>query len=192
MKKSITEFIENFKEKKIANTKVAPNAVQEYIAKELEVKKYIPFREKRKIAEMIVDKYTEEVNGIKKYDSISAYVAFVSAMIVAHTSLEIGNDTISEYDLLAESGLLSHIVAEFQESYNECDIILKMAVANELEDNNVNVLVGHFLDNILKRIDGVGNILAEQLGGLDLKSLLGLDIDKEDLANFSSFLDRLK
>lgn len=189
---TIKDFIEDFKAKKIQNTRVNENAVSEYIKKTLEVKTYIPFVEKRKIAEMIVDQYTDEIDGIKKHDSISAYVGFVCAMIAAHTNLTMSENPIADYDVLAESGLLSQIVAEFKQSYDECDIILKMALAMELEDNSVNVLVGKFLNGVLRRIDGFADGLKGVMYGLDLTQLLGADFNKEDLAKLSGLLDKIK
>ena len=134
----INEFIEKFKNAKVQNTKVNPNAVSEYLQKELEIKSYIPFRDKRKIAEMIVEQNIDEKDGIKKYDSINAYIGLVASAISTHTNLEFGADPVADYDLLAESGLLPKIISEFQQDDNECDVVLKMALAMELEDNNVN------------------------------------------------------
>ena len=185
---TIREFIEKYKNAKVQNSKLYPDAVKEYLRKELEIKTYIPFRTKREIAELIVETYTEEVDGIKKHDSISAYVGLVAASIEAHTNLRFGDDPISDYDLLAESGLLPQIITEFQESYNETDILLKMALASELEDNNINVLVGRCLDKVSKTLDVVG----DKLRDLDLKTLLGSDIKPEDLAKLISFLDKIK
>lgn len=187
----VTEFIENFKTARIQNSKVNPNAVSEYITKELEIKGYIPFREKRRIAEMIVEQNISFVDGIKKYDDINGYVSLVVASIAAHTALQFDEDPVEDYDLLAESGLLTQIIAEFQGSHEEIGILLKMAVASELEDNNVNVLVGHFLDGVLHKIDGVSEVLKVKIENLDVKDLLG-DIKQEDLAKLSGLLDKLK
>lgn len=188
----INEFIEKYKNAKVQNTKVNPNAVSEYLQKELEIKSYISFRDKRKISEMIVEQNISEKDGIKKYDSINAYIGLVVATISIHTNLEFGADPVADYDLLAESGLLPKIIAEFQQDYNECDVILKMALAMELEDNNVNLLVGHFLDNIIKKLDGFGETLNEKLKDLDLKDVFGADFNREDLNKLSRFLDKLK
>ena len=147
--------------------------------------------EKRKIAEKVVEHNIDVVDGIKKYDSIGAYIGFVVASIMAHTTLEFSSNPIDDYDLLAECGLLTQIVAMFQESHNEIDILLKMKLASELEDNNINVLVGHFLDNILKKLDGVGEALKGTFDGFDVRDLLG-DIKQEDLAKLSGLLDKLK
>ena len=187
---NILEFVNKIKEDKVENTKLAPEAVSTYLKKELEIKSYIPFRTKREIAEMVVKKNTTEVDGIKKNDAIDQYISFVVAMITAHTSLEFGEDPVADYDLLAESGLLPQIIAEFKESYDECDILLKMALAMELEDNNMNVLVSRFLNNILQKLDIVGEVLKEKLGDFDLKNILGADFKQEDLAKLSGFLDK--
>lgn len=189
---TITQFIENYKNAKVLNTKVNPNAVSEYLRKELEIKTYIPFMEKRKIAEMIVAQNIKEVDGIKKYDDISSYVSLVVASIVAHTNLKFNTDPIADYDLLAENGLLPQIIAEFQGSHEEIGILLKMAIASELEDNNVNVLVGRFLDSVLKKLDGVVDGVKNMVGNVDLKELLGMNFEEEDLARLKGFLDRMK
>lgn len=186
----IKEFIDNFKEKKIMNTKIAPDAVSEYLKKELEIKTYLPFRTKREIVETVVSQNTDWVDGIKKHDSINAYIGFVVAMISAHTSLQFSDDPVVDYDLLAENGLLPQIIAEFKESYDECDILLKMALAMELEDNNINVLFGKFLNSILQRVDSIVELAKNTFGNIDIKDVLGKVFKEEDLAELKGFLDK--
>lgn len=188
----IIEFVENFNAARVQNTKINPNAVSEYLREKLDIKTYIPFRQKRTIAEMIVTQNIEVVDGIKEYDSINAYMSLIVASISAHTNLEWSEDPVADYDLLAESGLLPQIIAEFQGSHDEIDIILKMALSMELEDNNVNVLVGHFLDSILKKLDGVGEVFKGALGNFNIQDVLGADIKQEDLAKLRGLLDKLK
>lgn len=186
----VREFVEKFKNDKVVNSKVTPNAVSDYLKKNLEIKTYIPFREKRRVVEMVVAQNITEIDGIKKHDSINGYVSFVVAMISLHTSLSFSDDPVVDYDLLAESGLLPQIIAEFQESYSECDVLLKMALASELEDNNINAIVAKFLYGILDRLDNVGEVLKENLGNIDLKEMLGANFNEEDLNKLSSFLDK--
>lgn len=185
----VKQFVDDFKSKNIINTHIAPNAVSDYLKKELEIKTYIPFMEKREIAEIVVGQNTKEVDGVKKNDSIGQYISFLVAMLTAHTCLEF-DDPIADYDILAESGLLPLIIEEFKESYNECEIILKMALAMELEDNNINVIVGRFLNGILAKLDGVGDVLKDKLGDFDLKDILGADFKQEDLAKLTGFLNK--
>lgn len=186
----IKEFIEKYKNSKVQNTKIT-NAVSEYLRKELEIKDYIPFSTKRDIAETIVEKNISEVDGFKKYDSVGAYISLIMDSIVLHTNLEV-EDQIVDYDLLAESGLLPQILALFQGSYDELGTILKMVVAMELEDNNVNVSVGRFLNKISGALDGVLEILHQKLDGFDIQKALGVDFNDEDLTKLFGFLNKIQ
>lgn len=167
----IKEFVENYKNKNFMNTKQGIDDKVKWLRRELGIKEYIPFRAKREIAETVVVQNIKIVDGTKRYDSINAYIGFVMASILAHTNLECSIDPIADYDMLAENGLLSLIVAMFQESHNEIDILLKMVLESELEDNNVNVLIGHFLDAILTKIEGMSDMLNGAFGNLELKDM---------------------
>ena len=182
----IKEFCDAYKAKNFMNT---PQGVQErieWIKKELGVKEYIPFNTKREVAEIVVEQNIKVVDGIKKYDAIDAYIGFIMASIVAHTNLECSNNPIADYDLLAESGLLPQIIAMFQESHNEIDVLLKMCLAAELEDNNVNVLIGHFLDGILNKVEGLSDMLNGAFGNLDLEKMFS----NENVAKIVGFLNK--
>ena len=186
----VIDFVQKFKNDKVANSKVAPNAISEYLKKELEIKTYLPFRMKRTLVETVVSQNIEWVDGIKKIDSINEYVSFIVAVLSAHTNLQWSDDPVADYDLLAESGLLPQIINEFQESYSETDILLKMARASELEDNNINAIVARFTDGILQKLDGVGEVLKDKLGNIDIKDILGGTFKQEDFAKLKGFLDK--
>ena len=111
----VTEFVKEFQEKKIMDTKINTHAVSDYIKENLNIKTYLPFRVKRQIVETVVSKNIEQIDGVKKVDPFNEYVGFVVAMLGAHTSLEFSEDPVTDYDLLAESKLLPLIIAEFQE-----------------------------------------------------------------------------
>ena len=188
---TVKDFCEKFKKDGVINTKIAPDAVSEYIKKELEVKTYLPFMTKREIVEMVVDANITMVDGVKKYDNIRGYVAFIAAMIQAHTNIEFNTENpMPDYDMLAESKLLQQIVETFREDYDECDVLLKMALAAEMEDNNGKAILGRFLNGVLERLDDVIEILSDAAGELDLKRMFGDNFNAENLAKLSSFLDK--
>lgn len=183
----IKEFVEAYKSQRFMMTKNGVDERSEYIKRELGIKTYIPFREKRKIAEMVVAQNIKVVDGIKKYDSIDGYIGLIVASIMAHTALQFSDDLVADYDLLAENGLIMMIISEFQGSHDEIDILLKMALAMELEDNSVSALIGHFLDKIIKMLDGVSGALKDKFTDFGLD-----DINEESLARLTGFLDKLK
>ena len=183
----VKTFVENFKKEKVMNTKINPNAINEYIIKNLEVKTYIPFLTKREIVETVIEKNLKVIDGIKKVDSISQYISFVVAMLVAHTNLEIQNP-YEDYDILCESKLLMPIITIFKEDYDECDLLLKMSLASELEDNNTNVLIGNFLNKISESIGGFNETFKEKLDSLYIDNLH--NINDENLADLVSLFNK--
>lgn len=174
----VNEFIEKYQAGRVLNTKANPNAVGDFIKKTLEIKEYVPFRVKQKAVQTVVKTCTDEVDGVKKNDAVSQYVSFVIAMLTLHTNLEC-DDPINDYDALCEAGLLNLIIETFMADYNECEALMKMCVAAELEDNNINVLVGKFLNKII-----------EFVSSLNLQDLFG--ISEEDLTLLKGFIDREK
>lgn len=188
---TVKNFIEEFKNKKVMNTQIAPNAVTEYLEKTLEIKKYIPFSTKKRIAEMIIEQNSTMEDGIVKIDSVGQFIGFIMAMLAAHTNLQINTeDPILDYDALSEAGLLEPIIACFQKDYSECEVILQMTASDALSDNHLNAVVARFLDGILDKLDGVGNGLKNMIDGIDLKSILGENFTDDNLSQLKGFLDK--
>lgn len=189
---NVQDFIQEFVDKKISNTKIQPNAVEEFIKDKLTIRTFIPFVKKRQIVELVVSENTTEEYNIKKIDSVGQFIGFVTSMLIAHTDLEIDQDNpIKSYDALSEAGLLEPIIACFQKDYSECEALLKMTAVDMLADNELSVVVAKFLDGVLSRLDGVGDALKGKLDSFDLQSVIG-DFNKEDLNKLSSFLNKIK
>ena len=186
----VTEFVKEFQEKKIMDTKINNHAVSDYIKENLIIKTYLPFRIKRQIVETVVSQNIGWKDGIKKTDPFNEYVGFVVAMLGAHTSLEFSEDPVVDYDLLAESKLLPVIIAEFQESYDECNILLKMARDTELSDSNIESVVGRFLDSILNKLDFFSDTLKNIFDNIDIRDIIGNEFKEEDLTKLKGFLDK--
>ena len=189
-KLNVQSFVEEFVNKKIKNDRITPNAVEGYILEKLEITEYLPFATKREVVQMIVDKVIREEDGIKKVDSIAQFLAFITSMLISHTNLDISNAE-QDYDMLSKCGLLEPIVAMFQGDYIQCEALLKAAIADELADNNLSVVVSKFLNGILDKLDGFGEVAKGFAENLDLSKLLGTNIKEEDVAKILGFVDKL-
>lgn len=184
----ISEFVEGIKNAKVINNRVNPNAMSEYLNKVLDVKTYLPFAIKKSMAQAIVDQNTEEIDGVLKNDSINQYLCFVITMIESHTALEFGDNPMTDYDLLAENKLLEPIIEMFRSDYDECDVLLKMALASKLEANNLGAVVGRFLNGILDKIDDFSDAMKSSMEGLDLQEYM----TEENMEKLNSFLDKMQ
>jgi hypothetical protein len=192
MKITVKEFVNEFVEKKIMNNKINPNAVEEFIRSKLEIVEYLPFSKKREMVYMLVDQIVTEEDGIKRVDSVSQFLAFIVAMVASHTTLTFSDKPEEDYDALCQNGVLEHLVVMFQKDYEECNALLKAAIADELADNNLNVIIGKFLNGILGKLDGVGDMFKGLTENLDLSKLLGVNINEENIANIIGLVDKLK
>lgn len=189
---TVKEFVEEFKTLKIQNSKVTPTGVEDYINKKLEIRTYVPFIEKCNAVKDVVNHSVDVINGMKKVDSINQYISFVIIMITLHTSLEMSENPVDDYDALCEIGLLERIIDTFKKDYDECNVLLKMMITDELNDNNLHIIVGKFLNGILGKLDGVTDILATFFDGKDAQSILEGIINKEDMTKILSFVDKIK
>jgi hypothetical protein len=187
---SVQNFVEEFTGKKVINTKLNDHAVEDFIHEKIDIIEYIPFTKKIDIINNIISEIVEEVDGVKKINSVAQYMAFMIAMLSSHTTLEF-NDVYDDYDALNKYGLIEQIVTLFQKDFAECETLLKMLVADELADNNLNVIVGKFLNGILAKLDGFGEVVKGFAENLDLSKLLGTNINEEEKAKILGIIDKI-
>ena len=186
----VQDFVKEFKDKKIMNTKTNPTAVEDFINSKVEFRTYIPFTMKREIAQTVVQENIRIVDGIKKVDSIAQYISFVISMLVAHTSLDIENP-FDDYDALCESGLMGVIISHFQTDYDECDAMVKMRLADEMQDNTTTAVVAKFLNEIIENLGDFKEVLKEKLADFDLDGLLNvIGIDDENKGPISGIFNK--
>ena len=183
---TIKEFVDGFQSKKIINTHLAPNAVVEYIKRELEVKDYVPFAEKRELCANVLNACnTKESNGLVKVDSVSRYILFTIAIISKYTTLEFSSgkddeefDSLDEYDMLCQANLLDSILEVIGAEYVTCNNILNMMMSDIVANNNtIENVVGHTLGTISDSVDGLLGALAEKVENMEF-DLSQINIDK--------------
>ena len=179
----ISEFIDNFKEKKIMNTKVAPDAVSEYIKKELEVKDYMPFIEKRELCERVLNACNvKDENGLIKVDGVSRYIIFTLSVISKYTNLEFSSgeefDSLDEYDMLCQANLLNPILDVIGAEYTTCNNMLNMMMEDIMTNNNtIENVIGAVLGRLGDSIDDFITVISDKVESMNL-DLSQIDIDK--------------
>lgn len=189
----VVEFIKNFNEKKIQNTKVAPNAVSEFLKKELEIKDYVPFSEKRELCQKVLKTCnTRDKSGLVKVDSVSRYIIFTLSVISEYTNIEFSSgedsklDPLDEYDMLCKNHLLNPILEVIGEEYAACNNMLNMMMTDiETNNNTVEAVLGHNLGKLVGSIDDFIDVLATKVEGLNL------DLNQIDIEKYKGLIDML-
>ena len=173
----IIEFIEGFKNDKVANNKVAPNAVNDYLKKKLEVKDYVPFAEKRELCERVLNSCNEiDVDsGLVKVDSVSRYILFTITILSKYTNLEFSTgedsefDSLDEYDMLCKNGLLNPVLDVIGAEYATCNNMLNMMMDDIIANNNtVEGVLGSASNRLMDIISDFEMVLADKVESLNL------------------------
>lgn len=188
----ISEFVKNFIDKKVMNTAINQNAVSDYLKKELEVKDYVPFAEKRDLCARVLEVCnTKDDSGLVKVDSISRYILFTIAIISKYTNLEFSSgeeeiDSLDEYDMLCQNNLLNPILDIIGGEYVTCNNMLNMMMDDIVSNNNtVENVVGAVLGKFSDSLDELVSALANKVESTDL-DLSQIDIDK-----YSGLIEKL-
>lgn len=182
---TIQNFIKEFKEKKIINTQISPNAVSDYLKEKLEIKDYIPFAEKRELCANVLNSCnTKEDSGLVKVDSVSRYIVFTISIISKYTNLEFSSgedtefDSLDEYDMLCQADLLNPILEVIGEEYITCNNILNMMMSDIVANNNtVENVVAMVLGDLGESVDDFITVLSDKVESLNL-DLNRIDINK--------------
>ena len=180
----VVTFVENFKNDKVINTQIKPNATSDYLKEKLEVKSYVPFAEKRELCERVLNACnTKNDNGLVETDSVTRYIIFTLSIISKYTNLEFSSgeddfDSLDEYDMLCQNGLLNPILDVIGGEYVTCNNMLNMMMEDVITNNNtmenvIGEILGKFGDSVTYFID----ILADKVDSIEL-DLSQIEIDK--------------
>jgi hypothetical protein len=179
---NIKEFCDAYKAKKFMVTKNGIDEKVEYLKKELELKEYIPFADKRELCATVIDACCTKENGLVKVDSVTRYIIFTISIISKYTNLEFSSgeeyDSLDEYDMLCEAGLLNPILALIGDEYATCNNILNMMMDDVIANNNtIEAVLGHNLGKVSDSLDDLIGAFAEKVEEMEL-DLSQIDIDK--------------
>ena len=181
----ILDLIQEINEKKIQNTHLNPNAVTDYLRDKLEIKDYVPFAEKRDLCAKVLNACnTKTEGGLVKVDSVSRYILFTISIISKYTNIEFSSgtdaefDSLDEYDMLCQSGLLNPILDVIGVEYTTCNNILNMMMSDiEVNNNTVENVVANVLSGISDSVDDFIAMLSDKVESLNL-DLSQINIDK--------------
>lgn len=178
----IKTFVESYKAKKFSIGKNGIDEKATYLKKELEIKEYIPFADKRELCATVIDACCTKENGLIKVDSVTRYIIFTISVISKYTELEFSSgeeyDSLDEYDMLCEAGLLNPILALIGDEYATCNNILNMMMDDVVANNNtVEAILGHNLGKVSDALDDLIDVFAKKVAEMEL-DLSQIDIDK--------------
>lgn len=189
----VSDFIKNFQSRNFVSTKVNPDVVGQYIKKELEVKPYVPFAEKRELCEKVIDACNDrDESGLIKVDSVSRYIVFTISVISKYTNLEFSSgeedefDSLDEYDMLCSNHLLNPILEVIGEEYAACNNMLNMMMEDVIANNNtVEAVIGHALGKVSDSIDDLLGVFADKV------EKMNLDLSQIDINKYKGLLELL-
>lgn len=131
----VKEFIDGFNRMHFVGVS-APDDIVKYIKKQLSIKDYLPFTEKKSLCVNVLNSCTTVVDGYTHSDSVERYFVFTMAMIRAYTSLELSDELQDDYDMLCQNGLLNFILDAIGAEYASCNNLLNMMMNDIVEDNS--------------------------------------------------------
>lgn len=183
---TIKNFLDAYKAKRFMVGKNGLDEKVEYLRKELEVKEYLPFADKRELCKKVIDACCTKENGLVKVDSVTRYITFTISIIAKYTNLEFSSgedeeyDSLDEYDMLCQNKLLNPILAIIGEEYEACNSLLNMMMDDVIANNNtVEAVLGHALGKVSDSLDDLIGTFADKVEEMEL-DLNQIDIDKFD------------
>lgn len=154
------------------------------IADLIAAKKYIPSTEKMHIAEQVADMSAEYERGFVKFNSYKKHLAFVFAVIEAHTNLRFADnwdDKMQEYDALCENELLDDVINTFIKDYYEALMVLNMRCDDMLAENSIEASVVKLTQGVVENLDVFVGSLSDKIEDLDIEKIIPKDLDLNKL-----------
>ena len=182
--RELVEIVTNSKNKMLKGEQL-----QQFIAKSIDVKKYISIKEKRNLIDDIINDCILYEDGMYKFDDIDKYISFTMKTIAAYTNLELSDDIEDDYDALCEAKLLNVVVETFSGEYENVNLLLQMKCEYILSGNTIEAQFGKFLTGVLDNVDEFVSVLSNNIKDFDLNNL---PIDIKDVNKLIEFVNSQK
>lgn len=175
---TIKEFVE-----------IVKKGTNQRLAVVLETKKYLPMSEKRELAASVLDACSKYENGYLKIDSLNKYLIFTITIISKYTNLEFGvdSDSLADYDLLCEYGLLNVVIETFETEYKATNDVLNMMQSDLERQNSVEASIASLSRGIMDSLDKIIESLSQKIDEFNFNAD---EIDPDALSKLSALLNK--
>lgn len=147
----------------------------------LDVKKYVPIMDKKRLAIDVIATCTDDIDGFITVDRLKMYVYFDMQILNAYTNLEVAtdfNEMVTQYDALCENGIRDKIVHLFENDYEVMCVVLEDMLEELLVQNSIDMQVVrvanrvmNILDVLEDKMDDMNSLIPE---GTDMNQLLDM------------------
>ena len=124
---------------------------------EFEIKKYIPYKEKRVIIESVIEAgYDVDVKTvIQKLDESTMDVVREYLIVKSYTDIPLSDDILEMYDLITYSGLKDFVISKISEKeLDEIDTGILYGIGEFNEIRKLSNSLGHKIEGIVEMING--------------------------------------
>lgn len=125
------------------------------IVKNLEIKKYIPFKTKAELAEGIIKKILKkDENGVMYIDVIGKELILTMAAVAGYTNIILSDNSLEDYDLIKNSGLMDQIELISGNDFRFFkELIDKMSYEIVGCYNHPNAIIARGMNSMIKTMD---------------------------------------
>ena len=155
----------------------------------LTIKEYLPFLEKKELANRIIEKSIVRENNFIKINEINKYLNFTIEVLSAYTDLEFDSDmdvAASEYDMLVQNNKLGSLIDLLKDEYKVVLDLTEMAADYYMQQNNINYQISVLFNGLNSIVNKLGDALLSKVNNFDLKSF---GISENDIVKLNSFLN---
>ena len=174
---TVEDFVKKYNA--LTNDKLKENQIDSVIKRH-----YVPVVEKRAAAEVIIEKNTQEKDGIEYIDSFLSKVGLMSAIMSLYTNLDCNGNIFENYDLLMEDGIYPIIMYKIGEK----DIKEFMSILASVEETFVNQQ--SFEAYFAKQVTRFGELFGT-LANSGLEALSKVLADEKKMSAFAKTAEKL-
>lgn len=180
-------MIEKKKYRKITANDIINN---NFSIEDLNIKRYIPFMEKRKIIDAIIDTLLLEDDGMVQFDELDRFVTFIMVSIDSYIqNIDFEDKYIECYDALAENDKISEIISAIGNDITELKDFFEIECNNRLKQNNIEYILNRKLTEMNGIFNGQVQEVVKQL--TEIGTEVSSNITGKEVVNFiSSYLKK--